>query len=407
MITWLAPAAAIAIAAVTLPILVHLLVRHRAERVIFPSVRFLSRSDESSWRLRAPSDWVLLAVRVGTIAVAALALMQPLMITEGRRRAWSERTVRAIIVDTSNSVDGAAARLAADGETNGTLATRRIDSTDAGAAMPRAIAWLTASAPARREVVVVSDFQHGTLNERALENVPRTIGVRMVPVPGNRDTAVGFESGRVLHGDRVLAQRTQLVGWQTALSLSNSSSEMDGLQVFADARDPGGAAATQAARVAGAVAPSGDQPIAIRFRGAAPAAGPPESPSSWARAAAVRLLIVPGVHEAVPQVSQRGGALNVALDTPADSWAALAVLHATLNARRDEHAWHEREPERIPEPQLVAWTRDAPPPAADAWRQSEDTDGRWLWLVAIGLMAVEQVIRRASVVIRSEAARAA
>jgi hypothetical protein len=407
VIAWLAPAAAIAFAAVTLPLLVHLLLRHRAERVIFPSVRFLTRSDESSWRLRAPSDWLLLAVRIGIVAAAALALMQPLWITEGRRRAWSERTVRAIIVDTSGSVDRAAARLSADGETKGALATRRIDSRDVSVTMPQAIAWLTASAPARREVVIVSDFQHGALNERALENVPRTIGVRMVPVGARRDAAVGFESGRVLHGDKVLAQRTQLVGWETGLSLSGSTSALTGLEIFADIRDPAAAAAIQAVEAAGAVAPSADQPIAIRFRGGAPVASPPEIPSPWARAAAVRLLSAPGVHDAALQVSQRGGALNVAVDAPADAWAAVEVLHATLNARRDERTWHEREPERITEPQLAAWTRGAPPPAADAWRQSDDNDGRWLWLVAIGLMAVEHVIRRASVVIRSEAARAA
>ena len=293
MIAWLAPAAAVALAAATLPVIVHLLVHHRAERIVFPSVRFLSSSNESSWRLRVPSDLLLVAVRTAIVACAALALMQPLWITEGRRSGWGERTARAIVVDASDSVDGEAARRAADAEAEGAVSVRRIDSTDPDAAVPQAVAWLTSSAPARREVVIVSDFQSGTFNPQTLQKVPSTIGIRIAPVGSRRDSAAEFDAGSLLYGDMVLAQRTQLAGWDTAVSLSVGASLLSGLEVFADARDPAGAAAVRAARVAGVVAPSGHQPIAIRFRGAAPAAGPAETPSAWARATAVRLLKSP------------------------------------------------------------------------------------------------------------------
>ncbi len=113
MIAWLNPGALVAIAAAALPIVVHLLLRARAARVIVPSVRFISATRESAIRIRRPSDGVLLLLRMLIVVCAALALAAPVVITESRTSAWMNRTIRAIVVDTSASVDPASAAEAA------------------------------------------------------------------------------------------------------------------------------------------------------------------------------------------------------------------------------------------------------------------------------------------------------
>ena len=64
------PIALAAFAAIAAPIVVHLLLRRRATRLPFPSLRFIPPSNAAAVRLRSIADWPLLLVRIAIVGVA-------------------------------------------------------------------------------------------------------------------------------------------------------------------------------------------------------------------------------------------------------------------------------------------------------------------------------------------------
>ena len=64
---------------VAIPIVVHLLHRKRRRRVTFPSLRFLREVQVRTARRSRIQEWLLLVLRVATIAVLALALARPVL----------------------------------------------------------------------------------------------------------------------------------------------------------------------------------------------------------------------------------------------------------------------------------------------------------------------------------------
>ena len=198
---WLAPAAFGALLLVAGPLLVHLLIRRHARRIVFPAAHFIVATRAAAVRVHRPADPVLLALRVAIVTAAVLAAAQPVVLAGWRERAWNQRTARAIVVDTSASVpDGAAARLA-DQEAQGVFASARVPSPDLGDAIRRATDWLETAPPARQEIVIVSDFQRGALDAFDLASVPPAVGIRTVsagaPVPPRPNVAVdGWRGGR-------------------------------------------------------------------------------------------------------------------------------------------------------------------------------------------------------------------
>ena len=107
MIHWLNPAALAGLALLALPILIHLLRTRQAERIPFPSLRFVLPSETAAVRLRLPADWLLLLVRLAIVAAAVTAVAGPVIVTPSRVRAWNARTARAVIVDTSAGIPAA------------------------------------------------------------------------------------------------------------------------------------------------------------------------------------------------------------------------------------------------------------------------------------------------------------
>src|SRR5262245_15328446 len=77
---------------------------HRADRMLFPSLRFVRASRTAAVRLRPPSEWWLLIVRTAAVALAVCAVARPILQTKGRVTAWNARTARAVVVDTSDSM---------------------------------------------------------------------------------------------------------------------------------------------------------------------------------------------------------------------------------------------------------------------------------------------------------------
>ena len=181
---WQNPWAWAGLGFVLLPVLIHLLGRGQAPRRVFPTLRFLPPSRALPTRRRRIRDPLLLAVRVGILASAVTALAQPFFVTNARRRESARGIARAIIVDTSASMRrgsvGAARPLDSARVVAAVLARESQTSLVIETGAPRravagAIDW-SARQRRRAEVVIVSDFQAGTLDAHDVAAVPRRIG---------------------------------------------------------------------------------------------------------------------------------------------------------------------------------------------------------------------------------------
>ncbi len=182
---WLNPLALAGLAAAALPVIIHLLKRHRAPRVPFPTLRFLSDSRAAAVRLRSLSDPWLLVLRVAAIAAAVLAAAQPDVVTSWQRARADRRVSRAIVIDTSSSTS-AVARMREEAvalERNAD-AVVEVRTDRAGASLCHAAAVLLRGPVARHEIVVISDFQHGAITDSDVACVPPDAGLRFVQIGG-------------------------------------------------------------------------------------------------------------------------------------------------------------------------------------------------------------------------------
>ena len=198
---WLNPWAWLGLATLAIPVLIHLLGRRSANPRRFPSLRFLEASPLMATRRTRLTDLPLLAVRIGILAAAVAALADPLILLDDPDRDPGRALTRVIVVDTSASmmqpevpagavasdstaapqraIDVArldAARLGNEARTSVILQTR-----SPATAMHGAAAWL-ASQHGRRELIVVSDFQAGTIDSTDLAAVPPDIGIGLARV---------------------------------------------------------------------------------------------------------------------------------------------------------------------------------------------------------------------------------
>src|SRR4051812_45222213 len=96
-IAWMAPAALIGLALVTLPIAIHLLVRQHARRLAYPSLRFVRETQLAAQRYRNPQDVALLACRIAIVVAAALALAGPILQSRSRAAGYAQRMSRAVV----------------------------------------------------------------------------------------------------------------------------------------------------------------------------------------------------------------------------------------------------------------------------------------------------------------------
>jgi aerotolerance regulator-like protein len=387
MIAWLNPSGFFLLVAAAVPVIIHWLLRRRAVRRPFPSVRFLTASDRSAVRLYCPSDVVLLLLRVSIIVCGALAIARPFLMTDVRHASWATRLTRAVIVDTSTSVNPARAAEAVEAAGRGVTTWRRFDSASPGPSLERAVAWLQHVEPGRREIVIVSDFQRGAITEADVARVPETIGVRPLRVESVATSPVWLEAGAVLVGGKAFARSVVADADSTTVAL-RSAVEIEGLEIA----DASAERLQRAVTEAGAVAPSSDQPIVLRFGAAGPPAG--RLPDGWMRAAALRFFASPEAAGVQAKASSQDAALVLSANVAADSLAGARITQAALNARQDSSAWADREPGIVAASTLARWAREPAAPQADAWQRTTDSDGRWLWLIALALMGLEALVRR-------------
>ncbi|MEO5568039.1 MAG: BatA domain-containing protein, partial [Gemmatimonadaceae bacterium] len=188
------PLALLGLLAIAVPVIIHLLGRHRSRIQRFPTLRFLTESRLIPTRRRRVNDIRLLMVRVGIVAAAAIALSQPYFDWTGRSgSSASSATSRAIIVDTSESMRrptiggpravDSARWLATSLERAGAV-TRVIETGDVATTIGGASAWLD-TRPGIREIVLISDFQPSVLDDGAVARVPRDVGIKLQMIPAS------------------------------------------------------------------------------------------------------------------------------------------------------------------------------------------------------------------------------
>ena len=414
---WLNPVAFLGLLALAVPILVHLFGRRMAKRQSFPSLRLLREAKPTPVTRSRPSDVLLLVLRCLTIATAVVALAQP---------RWSAATehaaVRAIVIDTSASMQRLTtegrpvlqqARAHAQQVADSSGEALVLESDRPGAALAGAASWLSR----RRgvgEIVVISDFQAGAVADGHLAALAPEVGIRMLRVAMTGSIADKHTVG----GIEITAspERTG-ASWppsgDSTLAVTLLASDADRQSV---------ASAAQAARALVPRSAAASHAVSIVFPGSperrALVSGASPLDSAWqgdlflalrrdplittfARAATVDgTCEAPGTIVAhndrgaplasVATVASRGLLVFACVEPGSTVAAAIAAaVEANLQPYLPSQ---EAEPMFLPDEILREWER----PATPAPRGKEETspDGRWIWLIALAFLAVEEVVRR-------------
>jgi hypothetical protein len=434
MIGWQHPGALWALPLIAVPIIIHLLRLHRSERVLFPSLRFVQPVRTAAVRVRLPSDLGLLLVRMSIVALAVMAAAGPLLVTRARLTAWNARSARAVVVDVSDSMrlpggDGTTPASSASEAVRAELANaaygRAFESVTLGDGIARAAAWLSSAPPARREVVVVSDFQRGAFDQNALAPLSDAVGVRLVSI-GRAVDSRRFPGEATLgpSGASTKQQTIELSGSSTTVTTERRENPAIGLRLVTLPDEANAASRLlRSVALAGAAAGTPQEPVAIRFAGAAAATTKISSIApGWMLRTVLRLqedTIVqslagrssaasrPGdsgagewtivardrTQRAIVRAATSGNELLVEVDAPTDSLFAATVVRAVLNARSNASDFAEQEIARLDASSLSALNRPSAEVTRDAWRNAESTDARWLWLGTLMLLAFEHWLR--------------
>ncbi len=437
-VAWQYPEAFWLLPVVAAPIIIHLLRVHHAHLVLFPSLRFVQASRSAAVRLRLPSDWLLLLVRIVIVGLAICAVASPVIVTERRLAGWNSQTARAVVVDTSASMRSTTAREAAQSEVGSAAYGQTFEASHVAEGVGRAVAWLSMSAPAKQEIVIVSDFQRGTVDPQIPANVPASIGLRMISVarPPVPTTIAGVE----LVGFDRFASRKQSIDLTkdtTALDLElHQPPSIEGLRILnatADQRN----ALLRTLAIAGTPAPSPHEPIAIVFTNRNGTSVPPGMTSlrqRWMLRAALRVgedgAVISTASTTVPAnvgsvespwtplvndshrqplvwVAAANDELVLRIASSPDSLFSAAVVRAALAARHPGDEYAEQEIASVEPATLSAWTRGPGPVDHSAWRRANSNDSRWCWLAALVLLGVEQWLRARRVRVIQEVTRAA
>jgi Aerotolerance regulator N-terminal len=448
VIGWLNPVAFWLLPLVLVPLVIHLLRVHRADRVLFPSLRFVQPSRSAAVRLRLPSDWLLLVLRMSAVALAICAVAQPIVATTARVNGWNARAARAVVLDTSESmrrsVSGGptaqpAGSEAVAAELKTAASAQTFEAEDLAVGVRRAVAWLASAPPARREIVIVSDFQRGVFEPGTLAGVPDAYGIRLVQVgqPVERQTISGAE----LIGFDGISARQQTIDLEaesTSVARSpRAGANAVGLRFINPATPSQLAVLMRTIATAGAPVGTAAQPLAIFFTGdrSTPLpSGVSSIDGEWMlrivlglkndRALSLTADASTGTRADVPSpwitvVRDRGGVpaawgaalqneLVIAIAAPPDSLFAASVVRAALSARHSSDDYAEQEIAGIDAAVLTAMHRPSGPVDANAWRTADSSDGRWLWIVVLVLLGIEQWLRaRLQRDVSEEIARAA
>jgi hypothetical protein len=322
-------------------------------------------------------------LRCAVITIAVAALAQPACVARGTATDAGGDLARAIVIDTSASmtretspgvraVDAARREAAELGRT--AAISRVVESAMPIEVIGASVNWLSTVA-LRRELVIVSDFPRGRLDQVDLSRVPGDIGIRPVPIPASGRLPSAGDAGR---GPSV-----------TILAADVDRPDADAAWRAAAAR---GAPATAAADRAVAVAFPGDS-------GGTPTIDARPFDQPWMFDIVAAVSADPLSYLFLEGLSWRGGVVDgrpgvvLVTSTPADSLAAAALMTAAARAAAGQRWDTGRLADAIPADELATWTREAAP-SGTARTGDPAAHGRWLWAAVLALLAIESVVRR-------------
>ncbi len=375
---WMNPWAWIGLAAIAVPIAVHLIARSVTTALPFPTLRFLRTASVVSVRRRRLTDPWLLLVRILVVAAAVAALAQPFVAATA-----APFVNRIVIVDTSASVSGREAGEAAARASEGAGELLVLSRADAGAAMREAAAWLGAR-EGRREAVVVSDFQRGAVTAESLAALPVATGVTLTQVP----TVVAADPAGMRATWSLTAESTR-AAW------TDREPDAAGIEILGG---PGSAAMVDA--ILGAAAATADAhdgvtrrmllvlPSAAGLQPLRAAAGALDTPWMFDL---LRTIDDDGLVASAGIVSREGAAMPAFFLTDDEPARVAAAARRAIPVLADTPI-AERETAIMTAGELRALERQ-PAPAAPSAHPSRPI-GRWLWIAALVLLALETILRR-------------
>ena len=447
-VLWLNPSALFALAAAAAPILIHLLIQRRAERLPFPTLRFLQPTRLAAIRRHLLDDLPLLAVRVALLSAAVAALAGPLIVTPARRQAWDRRVVLAVVSDAAGAER---ARPSSAAEQAPPLRAQRFQTSALPDGIRRAVHWLDTTPPARREIVIATAFPIGSITQADVAAIPPDVGVRFErtgALPESRTAA----AGRVLTPDGVRQREVTLDGERTSVRESPAIEPLVWpIDVVASGAERPAIDAAIAAVLSQRVwAALPDHRTRLVLANALQAVAPPpagdsrelrrdtpkregDSPavadaaviaSAWMADAVAKIARDPDLRAAAPGVvvgltdarftatpwqilalaadgrplaAAAGSAdrLLVASAAPASEVATAVLLRSIANAIASVPDLQPAEIVPISGTLLRQWSRPSTPPPSPRVETVEADDRRWLWLAALVLMALEMWLRRA------------
>jgi hypothetical protein len=286
--TFLAPLFFVALAALAIPVLLHLTQREKKQIVHFPSLMFVRRIPYQSVRRRKIHNWLLLFVRLTALALIVLAFARPFIVGDDGVVAAGEGAREVVILlDNSYSMGYGnrweQARAAAQAEiaklsasdrgsmvlfSSGAEITLRStaeqDRLTASIADAKPGAAATRYAPAlkvagsilaesqlpRREVVLISDFQRGGWRGEEGARLPQGTTLTPIPVQSVADrpnvsvTAVSLVRSTFSNQERIAVTAGLVNRTERPVAGSSVTLEVDGLTVATKPLDiePGAAA---------------------------------------------------------------------------------------------------------------------------------------------------------------------
>ncbi len=185
--------------ALVLPLAVHLFSKRPARTVAFPSLRFIGIARVLPTRRTQLSDLLLLALRLAIVAVAVVALAQPLF----RLASITNTVARAVVLDTMPSMRDSAARGAARDTAQRLAAIAGvglvIETATPSEAVHGATAWLSTQS-GKRELFVLSDFRRDMLDSALVSKIPQSVAVHLIRVARSRSALLSADTvydGRV------------------------------------------------------------------------------------------------------------------------------------------------------------------------------------------------------------------
>jgi hypothetical protein len=384
---WIQPLAWLGVALLAIPVVIHLLARHRSRRVPFPSLQFVPIAQMAALRRRLIADWPLLIVRLLILATAVAAAAGPIVVSDSRRESWNRRIVRGIVLA---HADDEVMALAAE-EARTSFANAQFSGLALADAVRDATDWFREQPPGARELVIIGDIRHDAVSGRDFDVVPPNVGIRFLPLI-RQEPVANLVLPTIADDGRGRTRQVRMhVSPEPSVTTVHYRADVSGtaprIRILAPPTDEAFAEAVlRAVLREGIVLGHTDRAVTIAFAGStAPELSRVTQPSpGWMRQVLEQIGDVRG--------GEVDGALVVAAAVPVTDPKALQITARVVRATYDaDLASHE--PRRVSPALLTQWSRPYRHAETDVL-PADEGDRRWLWGATLLLMAAEQVMRR-------------